>query len=294
MKKHSNSHKKLSRAAGAGKNHGNFQEKTQNAKLLKNKIPIPQKPFNNHYPTFDKVYGKPGSTNIPLLPLTDKAKRKEEEKLLKPGISMAKAQIRGEIKCRSCGKSRLIFSQKQPDKKGRDIMEQICEEAHFSCGSKLFDDADPQYEHLKQFNFGIDRRKRCDDPLESAYFSSIGENSNRAQVPCAYCCEILDAEKKALFYKCREERSTVIPCCGKPECKHQSPGKLQYGFLVKGQYRKNKRKNSGSEPASKRVKKEDANRQRRQKPRSARRRSRKRKRDKNDPDEKDAKKKKRT
>ena len=50
-------------------------------------------------------------------------------------------------------------------------MEQICEDAHFSCGNKLFNDADPQYEHLKQFNFGMDRRKVCDDPLEPTFFS---------------------------------------------------------------------------------------------------------------------------
>ena len=78
--------------------------------IAEKKIPIPQKLTNGHYPPFSAVYGQPGSTIEPTLPITDKqTKRKILQELKIKTFSPHKNRVRGFIQCTQCSKKTMYF-----------------------------------------------------------------------------------------------------------------------------------------------------------------------------------------
>ena len=183
------------------------------------------------------MYGAEGSTEIPKLPLSRKAKEKAEiDKLKLPWKNPHSKQVRSEIECSRCCKKRLLFAQKKLSKENARLLADHMESITFQCGQSLEFPNTPDYKKLRETVF-LDRRKKCDSHVHPFFYKRLKESDIP---PCGWCPRNLSTDQVQKYKTLLEDNDTVIPNCGRQQCLHSASEVTSNtdGWLLKGANKK--------------------------------------------------------
>ncbi|PKY34602.1 hypothetical protein RhiirB3_499282, partial [Rhizophagus irregularis] len=136
--------------------------------------PVPSRDNPDRYETFANLYGKFTTEKFrpSLINLNSKAE-------LAPSNILISAKIRGYIKCKSCGKTRCLYSELKLTEQEKQDLESALQTYTYSCGSPIFPD-----DHSLAQKVFVRVQISCDSPIELLYYTS----KKAGNIPICYWC----------------------------------------------------------------------------------------------------------
>ena len=87
----------------------------------------------------------------------------------------------------------------------------MCESINFRCGDDIIP-SNAEYEVLRKQAFCVDKRRTCNTPIETYYYSK------NSVLRCCMCVKIIPDERFKTFRTLKEKFKSVVPTCGSPKC----------------------------------------------------------------------------
>ena len=104
------------------------------------------------------------------------------------------------------------------------LLDEYLAESRFCCGQKL-ENLEPKFQPLEKYEFFVDHRETCNEPISGWYF-----DSNHSESLCGFCMGDLCEDTKKLFEEERKLYNAVVPNCGRKLCLEKNPTGVS-GFI---------------------------------------------------------------
>ena len=193
--------------------------------VLEKRIPVPHKgKSDTHYPSWEKVYGKPNSWRQPKLTPSKVQQKKFLDSLKNPTYRWSDNKARLCIRCKDCNKPRLVYSNNAlskytPDE--RRVLQTTLDECDFICGDSLLDVSRADHKTFIENEIQVQRQLSCNEPVELRYYNLLAnqkktflDEERKTHPPCAFCGEPLSYDLVGKFNDFRVKKNKVWPCCG--------------------------------------------------------------------------------